>query len=155
MQQFKNRARQQFDRYLKLFLLKNDAADIVGIAPETLNTLQELAAAIGNDADFINTINAKINLKMDISGVYSKNYIDALNAMLFTKEQTTALLSLKLDSNIINSYYNKTYIDAAFTLYYTKSQVDSFVNAKINTADVYNKIAVDSMLVLKLNYRFY
>ena len=36
----------------KLFLLKNDAADIVGIAPDDLNTLQEIAAAIGNDANF-------------------------------------------------------------------------------------------------------
>ena len=44
----------------KLFLL-NDAADIVGIAPDDLNTLQEIAAAIGNDADFFNTINAKID----------------------------------------------------------------------------------------------
>ena len=36
----------------KLFLLKSEAAEIVGIPPSTLNSLQEIAAAIGNDANF-------------------------------------------------------------------------------------------------------
>ena len=138
-----------------LFLLKSEGANIVGLAPSTLNTLQEIANAIGDDADFFNTINGKIDLKMNISDVYSKSYIDILSANLFTKDQTTSLLSLKLDSNIINSYYNKTVIDNTFTSYYTKSQVDGFVNAKINIADVYNKISVDSMLALKLNITDY
>ena len=35
-----------------LSLSKSDAADIVGLAPETLNSLQEIANSIGNDADF-------------------------------------------------------------------------------------------------------
>ena len=46
----------------KLFLLKSEAANIVGIPPETLNSLQEIAAAIGNDANLFNTINGKIDL---------------------------------------------------------------------------------------------
>ena len=35
-----------------LFLSKSDAAGIVGLAPDTLNTLQEIANSIGNDDDF-------------------------------------------------------------------------------------------------------
>ena len=46
-----------------LFLLKSEAADIVGIPPETLSSLQELAAAIGGDAAFFATVNGKIDLK--------------------------------------------------------------------------------------------
>ena len=87
---------------LSLFLLKSEGANIVGLSPSTLNTLQEVANAIGDDANFFNTINGKIDLKMNISDVYSKSYIDILSANLYTKEQTTSLLSLKLDSNIIN-----------------------------------------------------
>ena len=48
-----------------LFLLKSEGANIVGIPPATLNTLQEIANAIGDDADFFNTINGKIDLKMN------------------------------------------------------------------------------------------
>ena len=35
-----------------LFSSKSDAADIVGLPPDTLNTLQELANSIGNDSLF-------------------------------------------------------------------------------------------------------
>jgi hypothetical protein len=35
-----------------VFLLKTEAGDIIGIPPDTLNTLQEIADAIGNDANF-------------------------------------------------------------------------------------------------------
>ena len=45
-----------------LFLLKSEGANIVGLAPSTLNTLQEVANAIGDDANFFNTINGKIDL---------------------------------------------------------------------------------------------
>ena len=36
-----------------LFLLKSEGADIVGISPENLNTIQELANALGNDPYFL------------------------------------------------------------------------------------------------------
>jgi hypothetical protein len=35
-----------------LFLSKSDASDIVGLPPDTLNTLQEIANSMGTDADF-------------------------------------------------------------------------------------------------------
>ena len=57
-------------------LTKEEASGIIGIAPETLNTLQELANSIGNDADFINTINTKLSLKRNITESYDKTNID-------------------------------------------------------------------------------
>ena len=57
-------------------LTKEEGADIVGISPEDLNTLQELANAIGNDANFITAINNKLLLKRNIADSYDKIYID-------------------------------------------------------------------------------
>ena len=48
----------------------NDAiSDVVGLAPETLDTLNELASAIGDDPDFVNTIGNALTQKADISYV--------------------------------------------------------------------------------------
>ena len=58
-----------------IFLTKGEAGDIVGIAPEDLNSLQELANALGNDSNFINNINSQIALKMNISDTYKKNIL--------------------------------------------------------------------------------
>ena len=50
----------------ELFLSKLDAINnIVGLPVETLNSLQKLAEAINSDANFFNTIMAKINEKSD------------------------------------------------------------------------------------------
>ena len=59
-----------------IFLTKSEGGDIVGLAPETLNTLNEIAQAIGNDANFITTINNQIALKRNIADSYDKTYID-------------------------------------------------------------------------------
>ena len=61
-----------------LLLRKSDASDIVGLPPETLNTLQEIANSIGNDIDFFNTITTQITQKRNISDSYGKTYIDNL-----------------------------------------------------------------------------
>ena len=46
-----------------LFLSKRDASDIVGLPPDTLNTLQEIANSMSSDADLLNTISTQINQK--------------------------------------------------------------------------------------------
>ena len=46
-----------FDNILDLFLKKTDAIQqIIGVPPETLNTIQKLAESINNDGSFFNTI---------------------------------------------------------------------------------------------------
>ena len=57
-----------------LFLSKGDAADIVGLPPDTLNTLQENANSIGNDADFFGTISTRIHLKRNKPDTYDNAY---------------------------------------------------------------------------------
>ena len=56
--------------------MKTSASDIVGIAPDTLNTLKEIANAINNDPNFFQSINTQINLKRGIATGYDKKYID-------------------------------------------------------------------------------
>ena len=80
-----------------LFLSKSDAADIVGLPPETLNTLQEIANSIGNDADFFNTITTQINQKRNISDSYGKTDIDNLISYYYTKTEINTNNELKLD----------------------------------------------------------
>ena len=43
-----------------IFLTKDEAGDIVGIPPETLNTLEKIADAIGGDENFFTTIEGKL-----------------------------------------------------------------------------------------------
>lgn len=46
----------------------NSVASLVGGAPETLNALNELAAALGNDPNFATTVSTQIGGKLDKSG---------------------------------------------------------------------------------------
>ena len=48
---------------LDIFSFKSDISNITGLAPETLNTLQELATAMGNNPDFFNYVNQQRILK--------------------------------------------------------------------------------------------
>ena len=72
-----------------IVLSKGDAADIVGLPPDTLNTLQEIANSMGNDADFFGTINTRITLKRNISDNYDNIYIDNLITNYYTKTRNT------------------------------------------------------------------
>ena len=92
------------------FSSKIDAADIVGLPPDTSNTLQEIANSIGNDADFFGTIITRIPLTRNIPDSYDKTYIDNLISNYYTTPEINTSVALKLDASVINSYYNKTYV---------------------------------------------
>ena len=64
----------------EIILSKNDAEASVGIAPDTLNTLQEIAESINNDNNFFQTIDNKINLKRNIADSYS--HIEINNTLI-------------------------------------------------------------------------
>ena len=55
-------------------------ADLVGTAPETLDTLEELAAALKNNAGVVDTLNAAIGQKAD------KSALDELTALVETNK---------------------------------------------------------------------
>lgn len=66
-------------------------ASLVDQAPETLDTLNELAAALGDDPNFATTVSNQIGLKADKSTTYTKTEIDNK-------------LSLKANSSELSNY---------------------------------------------------
>lgn len=81
-------------------------SDLVDSAPGTLDTLKELADALGNDANFASTISTQIGSKLDAS---SANYIKALSisgtTITYTKgDNTTGTLTTQ-DNNTHNTAY--------------------------------------------------
>jgi archaellum component FlaC len=59
----------ELDDYATQTYVNDAISDVVGLAPETLDTLNELASAIGDDPDFVNTIGNALTQKADISYV--------------------------------------------------------------------------------------
>ena len=65
--------------------VNNKVAGLVGSAPETLDTLNELAAALGGDANFATTVANQIGTKVDKvdgKGLSANDYTDAEKAKL-------------------------------------------------------------------------
>ena len=108
---------------LDIFSFKSDISDITGLPPSTLNTLQELAAALNNNPDFFNYVNQQLLLKRNISDSYDKTYINTLINLYYTKTQSDALLNNKLNLSEISNYY-------------TKRQSDVLLNTKLNLTDI-------------------
>ena len=99
------------ENILNIFSFKSDISNITGLAPETLNTLQELATAMGNNPDFFNYVNQQLNLKRNISDSYDKTYIDTLINLYYTKLQVDNALNTKLNLTEITNYYTKLQTD--------------------------------------------
>ena len=69
----------ELDDYATQTYVNDAISDVVGLAPETLDTLNELAAAIGDDPNFVGTIDTSLGLKADIS--YVDDEITGLNSV--------------------------------------------------------------------------
>ena len=66
-----------------LLLHRTEASDIIGIAPETLNTLQEIEEAINNDANPFQAIDNQINLKRHGKTYVSTSLNNKVNVATF------------------------------------------------------------------------
>lgn len=98
--------------------VKTAIANLVGSAPSTLDTLQELSAALGNDANFSATVAKQIGEKV------SKNGNTITGPILYDKTPND-------DSELPNKAYVDKSIKAAVEA--TKSEVDN----KISKAHYY------------------
>lgn len=58
----------------QVYATKTDLANLVGTAPEALNTLNELAAALGDDPNFATTVTTELGKK---TGVVMKSWTSA------------------------------------------------------------------------------
>lgn len=84
------------DKYVTAFLADKIAQakidELVGAAPETLNTINEIAAALQNDPDIINTLMTQIGTKETPEGAQAK--ADAAQAAAATDATTKATQAL-------------------------------------------------------------
>ena len=127
---------------------------ITGLPPATLNTLEKLADALGDNPDFFNWVQAQLLLKRNISDSYDINYINSLIASYYTKTQTDSLLNNKLNSSEITKYYTITqtsnlYVDKT-TWSNSVATLTTSVNSKANSSDLltyyYTKTTTNSIL---------
>lgn len=100
-------------------------AELVGTAPAALNTLQEIAAALNNDASIAATFTTALSLKADASNVYTIAQVDSAladkvsSSDVYTQAQVDSLLSSKAavgDSYLKAETYSAASIDAALAL---------------------------------------
>ena len=90
--------------------VQNSIASLVDSAPDTLNTLNELAKALGNDANFAATVAEKIGEKISKSGdtitgpiLYDKTPNDS--AELVNKSYTDTTAKTQADIAVTNAHH--------------------------------------------------
>ena len=95
-------------------------SNLIDNAPGALDTLNELAIALGNDANFSTTITNILSDKANSADVYTSTEVDTL-------------LSDKANSADV----------------YTSTEVDTLLSDKANSADVYTQTEIDLALQSK------
>ena len=104
-------------------------ADLVGAAPELLDTLNELAEAIGDDADFIGTVNSAIGEKVAKAGDSMSGNLDFGG--------TNKVTSLAAPTNSGDAA-NKNYVD---------TEISNLDSAKQDNLEAGNGIVIDGNLI--------
>lgn len=78
-----------------------ECAKLVSSAPETLNTLDEIAAALGDDPNFATTITNKLGNKANKSEVYTKGETDNnISTAIANKVTSTDVNQIKIVDEI-------------------------------------------------------
>ena len=124
-------------------------AGVIDSAPETLNTLNELALALGDDANHVTTMTTLIGTKSDLATTYTKTEVDtALNlkanlATTYTKTEVDTALNLKAN---LATTYTKTEVDTALNLKSNATDVTTALNLKSDKTTTYTKTEVDTAI---------
>lgn len=119
---------------------------IIGLVPETLNTLDKLANAIGNDPDFVSTVTTNIHNKVDkVEGM-------GLSSNDFTTNEKNKLLGIEDGANNyvhpdnLNTRHvsdsEKDSWNSKATINYVDSKVSELVDSAPETLDSLNKLSV-------------
>lgn len=82
-------------------LARAACAELVASAPETLNTLDEIAAALGDDPNFATTMTNQLGTKADKAGVYTKGQVNSkVNSAVADKVTSTDVTQIKIVDEI-------------------------------------------------------
>lgn len=137
---------QSLEGYAKETYVDQKVYSLIGSTPETLDTLHELATALGNDPNFATTITTQLGKKANITDVYTKSEVD------------TAIENV-VASDELENYYTKTEVDDALSNieldnYYTKEEIDNkdFTNVSANPEVTGEEIPLTTVSIKGVNY---
>lgn len=102
--------------------VRQQVAGIIDSAPETLNTLNELAQALGDDPNFATTIANQIGQKAEKSELFSKDYNDLSN-----KPTIPSIEGLASEAYVNNKLANLQLVKI------TQAEYDALENKDANT----------------------
>ena len=134
---------------------------LVDNAPEALDTLYELAEALGNDPNFATTVTNMLAQKVDkVEGkqlstedftTALKNKLEGLPSSVYSKSEVNSLLNGKVDkvsgkglstNDFTDAYKNK--LDGLPSEVYSKQEVDQLIGGKATTIVVSESEPSDS-----------
>lgn len=119
-------------------------ASLINSAPQTLNTLNELAAALGNDPDFATTVASQIGQKADSSAVSQAlaTKVDAEPGKMLSQNDFTDQLLAKLQG--VDEGANRTVIASVLgesaTAAISQKAVADALATKADKADLQDKL---------------
>lgn len=112
-------------------------SELIGGAPETLNTLKEIADAFAEDQEVLDALETAIGIKVDKvegKGLSSNDYTDAEKTKLasLSNYDDTAIyaeVNKKANKSELDNYYKKTET-------YDVVEIDGLLNSKANQSDL-------------------
>ena len=105
--------------------VNNKVAGIVNSAPETLDTLQELATALGNDANFATTVSTQIGKKVDKVDGMSLTHNDLTNELKANYDAAYTYSQAKHSYNDLTDKPTIPSIDGLATEEYVQNAIKS------------------------------
>lgn len=130
--------------------------NLVDSAPDALNTLNELAAAIDDDASFSTTITNALANKSNVGHTHDERYyteteIDSTLTGYYDSSEVDGFLASKSDTSHLHDdrYYTESEVDGFLSdksdsshihddRYYTESEVDGFLSGKSDTGHTHD-----------------
>lgn len=109
--------------------------DIIGTAPEALDTLGEIAERLSDDSDAINAINGVLVGKANATDVdeVAGDLIEETSRAKKAEERNAEAIAQKVDKETV----------------YTKAEMDAALGQKANGSDVYTKMETESTFAKK------
>lgn len=105
--------------------VNDKVAGIVNSAPETLDTLQELATALGNDANFATTVSTQIGKKVDKADGMSLTHNDLTNELKANYDAAYTYSQAKHSYNDLTDLPTIPSIDGLATIEYVQNAIAS------------------------------
>lgn len=147
------------DNYLDAYVASNSLAtetyvstaisNLIDSAPSTLDTLNELAAALNDDANFASTVTTALGTKLNTSdftttantwlGTKSTSNLTEGTNLYYTDSRFDTRLATKTTDNLTqgstNKYYSSTLFDTDFGLKTTDDLAEGSTNQYFTQAD--------------------